>query len=339
MEKVLVTGASGYIALHCITELLKNGYAVKGSLRSMNRENEVREAVRKEVSDNNLEICELDLLNDEGWDNAASECEYMLHLASPFIVGEPKSEDELIRPAKEGTMRALKAAKKAGIKKIVLTSSIVAIAYGHDKKICSGDDWTNTQEDVGAYTKSKTLAEKDAWNFINADENKELIMTTIHPGFVMGPLLSDDTQGASADFMAKMILGKFPALPDVYMHISDVRDTAKLHVQALKSDESDGKRILTTSSKDYHITKIAKIAKDNGFSKISTKIIPTLIFRVLALFNREMKGILKNIKRGSYSTDTSPTVSIFNWEPTPIEKTVSDMALSMSEILKRKRSS
>ena len=109
MEKVLVTGASGYIALHCINELLKNGYAVKGSLRSMNRENEVREAVRKEVSDNNLEICELDLLNDDGWDSAASECEYMLHLASPFIVGEPKSEDELIRPAKEGTMRALKA--------------------------------------------------------------------------------------------------------------------------------------------------------------------------------------------------------------------------------------
>ena len=246
MEKVLVTGASGYIALHCITELLKNGYAVKGSLRSMNRENEVREAVKKEVSDNNLEICELDLLNDEGWDNAATECEYMLHLASPFIVGEPKSEDELIRPAKEGTMRALKAAKKAGIKKIVLTSSIVAIAYGHDKKICSSDDWTNTQKDVGAYNKSKTLAEKDAWNFINADENKELRMTTIHPGFVMGPLLSDDTQGASADFMAKMILGKFPALPDVYMHISDVRDTAKLHVQALKSGEGDGKRILTT---------------------------------------------------------------------------------------------
>ena len=137
MEKVLVTGASGYIALHCITELLKNGYAVKGSLRSMNRENEVREAVRKEVPDNNLEICELDLLNDKGWDSAASECKYMLHLASPFIVGEPRTEGELIRPAREGTMRALKAAKKAGIKKIVLTSSIVAIAYGHDKAICS----------------------------------------------------------------------------------------------------------------------------------------------------------------------------------------------------------
>ena len=130
MEKVLVTGASGYIALHCITELLKNGYAVRGSLRSMSRENEVREAVKKEVSDHNLELCKLDLMSDDGWDSSASECDYMLHLASPFIVGEPRTEDELIRPAREGTMRALKAAKKAGIKKIVLTSSIVAIAYG-----------------------------------------------------------------------------------------------------------------------------------------------------------------------------------------------------------------
>ena len=130
MEKVLVTGASGYIALHCITELLKNGYAVKGSLRSMNRENEVREAVKKEIPDNNLEFCKLDLMSDEGWDSCASDCDYMIHLASPFIVGEPKNENELIKPATEGTMRALKAAKKAGIKKVVLTSSIVAIAYG-----------------------------------------------------------------------------------------------------------------------------------------------------------------------------------------------------------------
>ena len=335
MEKVLVTGASGYIALHCITELLKNGYAVKGSLRSMNRENEVREAVRKEVSDNNLEICELDLLNDEGWDNAASECEYMLHLASPFIVGEPKSEDELIRPAKEGTMRALEAAKKAGVKKIVLTSSIVAIAYGHDKKICSGDDWTDCRKKVGAYTKSKTLAERDAWNFVSLYENQGLRMTTIHPGFVMGPLLSNDTRGASADLMAKMVLGKLPALPNLYMHVSDVRDTAMLHVKALESKECDGKRILTTSAKDYHITKIAKIVKDNGFEKSSTKIIPTILVWVMSFFNSEMKGVLRNIKRGSYTTDNSPTVSIFNWKPIPLEKTIVDMATSISEILKR----
>jgi len=335
VEKVLVTGASGYIALHCITELLNNGYAVRGSLRNMNRENEVREAVKTIVSDNNLEFCKLDLMSDDGWDDSASKCDYMIHLASPFIVGEPKNEDELIKPAKEGTMRALKAARKAGIKKVILTSSIVAIAYGHNKKICGSNDWTNTAKDVGAYNKSKTLAEKLAWEFINLPENNELKMTTIHPGFVMGPLLSDDTKGASANFMAKMILGKFPALPDVYLHISDVRDTAMLHVKALKSEASDSKRILTTSTNDYHITKIAKMVKDSGFKKVSTKIIPTILFRVLALFNLEMKGILKNIKRGSYQTDNTQTVTIFNWEPRPIEKTVSDMALSMSKILRK----
>ena len=109
MEKVLVTGASGYIALHCITELLNNGYAVRGSLRNMSRENEVREAVKTKVSDDNLEFCKLDLMSDDGWDDSASKCDYMIHLVSPFIVGEPKNEDELIKPAKEGTMRALKA--------------------------------------------------------------------------------------------------------------------------------------------------------------------------------------------------------------------------------------
>ena len=143
MDKVLVTGASGYIALHCVVELLKKGYAVKGSLRDMGRESEVRDAVKKVTKDDELEFCKLDLLSDKGWNEAAMDCDYMLHLASPFIIGEPKNEDELIVPAREGTMRAMNAAKKSNIKKVVLTSSIVAISYGHDKKICSGDDWTD----------------------------------------------------------------------------------------------------------------------------------------------------------------------------------------------------
>ena len=335
MDKVLVTGASGYIALHCVVELLKKGYAVKGSLRDMGRESEVRDAVKKVTKDDELEFCKLDLLSDKGWNEAAMGCDYMLHLASPFIIGEPKNEDELIVPAREGTMRALNAAKKSNIKKVVLTSSIVAVSYGHDKKICSGDDWTDCRKKVGAYTKSKTLAERDAWNFVSLHENQGLRMTTIHPGFVMGPLLSNDTRGASADLMAKMVLGKLPALPNLYMHVSDVRDTAMLHVKALESKECDGKRILTTSAKDYHITKIAKIVKDNGFEKSSTKIIPTILVWVMSFFNSEMKGVLRNIKRGSYTTDNSPTVSIFNWKPIPLEKTIVDMATSISEILKR----
>ena len=148
--KVLVTGASGYIALHCILELLNNGYEVKGSLRDLKRENEVRKSLGTEFNNNNLEFCKLDLLKDEGWDDAASDCDYLFHIASPCFVEEPKDENELITPALEGTLRALKAAHKSKIKKVVLTSSMGAIAYGHNKSYCNTNDWTDISKDVGA---------------------------------------------------------------------------------------------------------------------------------------------------------------------------------------------
>ena len=134
MRKVLVTGASGFIAEHCIIELLKNNYSVKGSLRSMNREQEVREAIKTEIDDVNLEFCKLDLLKDDGWEDAMQDCEFLMHVASPFVIEDPKDENELIKPAKEGTLRALNAAKKAGIKRVVITSSVAAInsvSYTH----------------------------------------------------------------------------------------------------------------------------------------------------------------------------------------------------------------
>ena len=145
MEKVLITGASGYIALHCIVELLNNGYAVKGSLRSPNRESQVRTAIAKKIdTKNNLEFCKLDLTNDDGWEEAMSDCKYVLHVASPFPFSEPKDENDLIIPAREGTLRALRAAKKSGIKKVILTSSVAAIQYGHNdsNKRFNHDDWS-----------------------------------------------------------------------------------------------------------------------------------------------------------------------------------------------------
>ena len=337
MEKVLITGASGYIALHCIVESLKNGFSVKASLRNMSREDEVRKAVKRETDDDNLEVCKLDLLDDEGWEEAAWDCDYLLHTASPFITYEPKDENELIKPAKEGTLRALRAANKAGIKKIVLTSSIAAIAYGHEKNIVTEDDWTDTTQDVGAYTKSKTLAEKAAWDFIKSKENNSMVMTTIHPGFVFGPLLSNDTKGASADLMIRIMTGKFPAIPAIYFTVADVRDIAMLHVKALKNKESDGRRLLTTSGEGYHMKKISKILNDDGFKKAPTSELPTLMLKLLAPFSAEMKNVLKNVKRGKYDADISLATKLFDWKPIPLKETISEMGTSLAQILDIKK--
>ena len=335
MDKVLVTGASGYIALHCISELLKKGYSVRGSLRNLDREEEVRSSIKKDVADDNLEFCKLNLLSDDGWQDAMHGCEYLLHMASPFITYEPKNEDDLIRPAKEGTLRALKFAKDAGVKKVVLTSSVAAIAYGHKKPICGPSDWSDINQNIGAYTKSKTIAERAAWDFINSQEQKNMTMTTIHPGLVLGPLLSNDIDGASADIMNKLITGQFPGNPNLNFTIVDVRDVALLHVKAISSDESNGKRCLTTSKDYLHMSKLSSILREGGYKKAPSKNIPNFIVKFLALFSSEMKGVARNLDR-KYKVDISETISLFNWKPIEIKKTILDMAASVQNILENK---
>ncbi len=328
-EKVLVTGASGYIGLHCISELLNNGYKVKGSLRDLDKEREVRKSLESNQAEANLEFCNLDLLKDDGWDEAASDCDYLIHIASPFIIQEPKDENTLIEPALKGTLRALNAAKKNNIKKVVITSSMASIAYGHNKEICTNSDWTDITKYAGAYIKSKTVAEKAAWEFIDNQPDQSFSLTTIHPGMVFGPLLNNDLEGASASLINNLITGKFPALPDLYFTVVDVRDVAKLHVQSLKNIGSDYKRIIATSSNSIAFLEIAKILREFGFNKAPTNLIPNKVINSLAPFNKEMKSTALMIKRGSYKVDISETELLFNWNPIPLRKTLEDMTNSL----------
>ena len=328
-EKVLVTGASGYIALHCISELLNDGYKVKGSLRDLGKESQVRKSLKSQPSESNLEFCNLDLLKDDGWDEAASDCDYLIHIASPFVIQEPKDENTLIEPALRGTLRALNSAKNNNIKKVVLTSSMASIAYGHNKEICTNSDWTDITKYSGAYIKSKTIAEKAAWEFIENQSDKSFSLTTIHPGMVFGPLLNNDSDGASANLINNLITGKFPALPDLYFTVADVRDVAKLHVQSLKNSGSDNKRIIATSSNSIAFLEISKILREFGFDKAPTNLIPNKVINSLAPFNKEMKSTALMIKRGSYKVDISETELLFNWDPIPLRKTLEDMTNSL----------
>ena len=336
-KKVLITGISGWIAQFCAVELIKEGYFVRGSLRSKQRQQEVIEALSKEVdTTNNLEFCELDLTKDNGWDKAMTDCCYVLHVASPFVINEPKHESELIKPAVEGTLRALKAAKKANVKRVVLTSSIVAM-FAHLKKgIFTPKTWTeiNGKNKINSYQKSKTLAEKAAWEFIrNQDQTNPLELTVINPGAVLGPTLSKDISGASLGICAQLLTAKMPGIPNLNIPMVDVRDVAKHHLKAMTLPEANNKRFISAFAKSTPFLTFAKTLKENGYSKVPTRKVPTLLLKFLSLFDSEAKGMVPLLD-SNVSCDNSETIELLNWKnPIPLEKTFLDMAKSVQTIL------
>ena len=286
-KKVLLTGISGWIANHCAVELLKNGYAVRGSLRNMSKSEEVIKAIKNEVDPmDDLEFCKLDLLIDDGWDEAMNGCEYVLHVASPYITTEPKDPNTLIRPAVEGTQRALKAAKKSGVKRIVITSSVVSMLGDADKSININENtWSNVDaRNISSYAKSKTLAEKSAWDFIESQEDPKLELTVINPGPVFGPSLNGNTDGESMKMFKEMLDGKMPMLPQTSINMSDVRDIAKIHVLALENPNANGRRFIVTTEIPYKFKDIAQVLKDNGYKKVSTKEAPKIVLSWLSYF-------------------------------------------------------
>jgi dihydroflavonol-4-reductase len=336
MKKVLVTGISGFVGQHCATELLKKGYSVRGSVRSLSRTDEVTIGIKNEIDPKgNLEFCELDLMKDAGWDKAMEGCDYVLHIASPFVVKVPKDENELIKPAVEGTLRALKAAKKAGVRRVVLTSSTVAMQGGkHGIVKINQDSWTDVNEKtVTAYFKSKTLAEKSAWEFIkNQTGDSKLELVVVNPGPIYGPTLTGNLATEAMDFFKKLITGKVPMLPRAYSVMSDVRDVATIHVAALENEKANGKRFIVTTDKPHAIQEIAQILKSNGYDKVSTKLAPTFLLKFMAKFNDEAKGMLPFIGN-TVQADISDTMRTFNWKPMSFEKTVLDAAKSVEKAI------
>ena len=333
MEKVLVTGASGFIAEHCIIELLKNGYSVKGSLRSMNREQEVRDAVKTETDDTKLEFCKLDLLEDDGWEDAMWDCDYLMHVASPFVIEDPKDENELIKPAKEGTLRALNAAKKAGIKRVVLTSSVAAVNSHMMSGTSDHTTWTDINSKyVTPYQKSKTIAEKAAWDFYNnQDSNNRIELAVINPGGVMGPQLGNDLGGASTQIVSQLISGKFPMIPALSFPFIDVRDVAILHLKAMTTPDADGKRFIAAHSKPTWMYEVAEVLSAAGYEKIKLKKAPSFMLKLIGLFDNKTKSLVPMLDK-YVPCDNSQTVKVLNWEPMPWEQAFIEHAKSIEAI-------
>lgn len=294
-ELVLLTGISGFIAKHVALKLLNAGFAVRGTVRRLDRGNEVRAALARHLGAGagELTFVQADLESDAGWAEAMAGVAAVVHTASPFPMAQPKDEDVLIRPAVEGTLRVLKAAHAAGVRRVVLTSSTVAV-FNDTKPDSLQDeaDWCDiTLPGTTAYAKSKTLAERAAWEFTRANG---LQLTTINPGFVVGAPL-DEHYGTSLQLVERLMKGRDPMLPDIGFPVVDVRDVAEMHLRAVQRPDTAGKRYLATAGSMAMVDMGRAIKAAYPTRRIPTKVAPTFLLRLLALFDPAIRSILPNL--------------------------------------------
>jgi len=327
MTKVFLTGASGFIAKHILRELLEKGYDVRASVRSEARKAEL-EAL---FPDATLEFAFLDLTKDDGWAEAMEGCDVLMHTASPFPLVEPKQPDDLIRPAVDGTLRAMNAAKAAGIKRVILTSSCAAIYKDASKPIEAPSDernWTSPEDpSVGAYEASKTLAEKAAWDFVA--ENPDMALTTINPGGVFGPSM-DARYGSSLEIVEQLISGKFPVAPPMNLVAVDVRDVAMMHVAAIDLDAAKGERF-AAASESLRILDMGRILKDwDSRLKTPTREMPGWAVGILGLFVPLLKPIRANLGR-NHAVSGSKAERVFGFKFIPVDEALIASVKSIQE--------
>ena len=333
MTKVLLTGSSGYIGKHITLRLLTDGYEVRASVRNNAKADEVRAAMLAHLPagfdvDSKLSFVELDLESDEGWDSAIDGVDVLIHSASPFPIASPKDENDLIRPAVEGTLRALTAAHGAGVKRVILTSSVAAI-YGNDLPAGTTEFdetmWSDPNHRVGrvAYTKSKTLAEKAAWDYIE-NEAPELVLTTVNPVLVAGAPL-DRHFGSSVSVVERILNGKDPMLPDISFNIVDVKDVAAMHVKAITTDAAKGQRFIASAGMRSFVDIAKTLAEAFPARKITTAQAPSIMIRFLALFDGEIRSVLPTLGK-HVGVNNSKTQKVLGIDFIPVEKSLVETA-------------
>jgi len=291
MSKVLVTGGSGFVGTHVILKLLEAGHEVRTTVRDLSREPEVRATLGAAGADpgDRLTFFSADLEKDGGWAEAVAGCEYVHHVASPFPQAQPKDENELIRPAREGTLRVLGAACDSGVKRVVITSSFAAIGYGHGQRDTpyTEADWTDPEGPaVQPYMKSKTLAERAAWDFI-AREGNGMELAVVNPVGIFGPALNGDL--STTIFLVKTMLeGKMPGTPRLYLGVVDVRDVADLHLRAMTDPAAAGERFLAVEGEAMSFHQMAMVLRERlgpAAAKVPKRELPDWLIRLLAIFN------------------------------------------------------
>ncbi len=331
-ESVLVTGGTGFIAQHCILALLDAGYRVKTTVRSLTREAEVRANLKAGGAEpgDRLSLVAADLGSDNGWAEAAAGCAYVLHGASPTPSGNQVREEDWVRPAVDGNLRVLRAARDTGAKRVVLTSAFGAIGAGHRAlaRPFVETDWSDLTGNVAPYQKSKTLAERAAWDFV-AREGGGLELAAINPTMVLGPALGPD-YSHSIRTIKEMLEGQ-PGYPKIKTCVVDVRDVADLHLRAMIDPAAKGERFLATSGKSLWLAEIAKLLKARmgaSAGRVSTRTLPNLLIRSMAITNPTMKGLVP-LLGADLDASGDKAQRLLGWSPRPREEAIVASAESL----------
>jgi dihydroflavonol-4-reductase len=333
-ELVLVTGGSGFIATHCMLQLLAAGYRVRTTVRSLAREAQVRATLKAAGAEagERLAFFAADLTADAGWAEAATGCDFVLHVASPFPLTVPRHEDELIVPAREGALRVLRAARGAGVKRVVQTSSFAAIGYGHAQvaRPFTEQDWTDAAGvGVTAYAKSKTLAERAAWDFM-AREGGDMELAVVNPVGVFGPALGADFS-TSIEIIRRMMDGALPALPRITFGVVDVRDVADLHLRSMTDPQAAGERFLALAGDFMSMREIALVLKSRlgaDARRVPTRELPDWLLRIVALVDPSVRQIVPEL--GKFKSATNEKARrVLGWAPRSNEDAIAATAESL----------
>ena len=332
--RILVTGANGFIGLHTVLHFLKLGYNLCATVRTQEQGEKVLKTLAKHTDTNKLEFIQADLTKDEGWDQAVTGCDVVLHVASPFPTEAPKDENELIIPAREGTLRVLRAAEKGGVKRVVLVSSMAAVTGGHERenRAFNESDWTDISKTDYAYAKSKTLAEQAAWGFIRSAQNKNgMELVCVNPSNVFGPVL-DNRHHTSTEWFGTLLRREIPGLVRTQLNLVDVRDLVEMIEQTLITPEAAGKRFIANGA-SIPLQEFALILDRNFASRgyrVPTRILPNWLVRFFAIILPKTKPVVDTLG-WNYSISTEQARSILGWQPRPYEGTIREMAQSMIE--------
>jgi nucleoside-diphosphate-sugar epimerase len=330
-KTVLVTGGSGYLGGWCIVQLLRRGYRVRTTVRNPSREREVHATVASQVDPaHHLTVHQADLTSDEHWDNVIEGCDYVLHVASPFPPKQPKDPDELIVPAREGTLRVLGKALDHGVKRVVVTSSIAAVrlAKGAEKRALTEEDWTDPDEEgLTPYVRSKTIAERAAWDLVK-QRGAEDRLAVVNPGAIIGPILSDDLS-YSLQAIERLLKG-MPGMPRLGFSFVDVRDVADLEIRAMTAPEAGGQRFIAVT-KFLWMSEAGEILRDRlgeAASKVPTRTIPDFLVRGMALFDGGIRSIVGTLGKRSVLSSEKANGTL-GWSPRPIEDTIAETGESL----------